>query len=322
MLERNTLTILCSSLLLGCTIDVGVTPSSTSTFTTHDDSGDSGDSAAQTEGGSDGATSSFTGSTEGGESSSSSDEGGGSTTGAGSSTGSGVTCATAPAGMQAWWRGEGDTLDHEGAHDAVPTAGFGYAAGEVGQAMSLNGATAALAAPNTTLLPIDDFSLEVWIRTTPPADLAAVVSTYECGGTCPSMVSDSQYFLYVNSAGVLAFSMRDRNGVFQQVVSTSDVADGQFHHVVAVRDVVGGTMRLYVDGGLESSDPLVATGMLSDEDGEMDPLIIGAQYGVASTTLERFFVGEIDELTVYTTALDDATVTDLFDAGEAGKCVP
>ena len=51
-------------------------------------------------------------------------------------------CATPPAGLVGWWRGEGAASDSAGTNNGVLEGGVAFAAGEVGQAFSFNGTNA------------------------------------------------------------------------------------------------------------------------------------------------------------------------------------
>ena len=44
------------------------------------------------------------------------------------------------------------------------------------------------------------------------------------------------------------FTLIDTSGAGADLVGTSDIADGEWHHVVAVRDAISGENRLFVDG--------------------------------------------------------------------------
>ena len=79
----------------------------------------------------------------------------------------GPDCSDAPAGMLAWWRGEGNAYDYAGTND-LTFVEAAYAPGEVGQAFALNGATSYLTTPANGLAPsgTNDFSIEFWANFT------------------------------------------------------------------------------------------------------------------------------------------------------------
>src|SRR4030042_3275522 len=55
------------------------------------------------------------------------------------------------------------------------------------------------------------------------------------------------------SGGKADFNLFDVSGGSIIVLGTTDLTDGSWHHVVAVRDGTAGENRLYVDGALEGS---------------------------------------------------------------------
>src|SRR5205823_4470056 len=81
-------------------------------------------------------------------------------------------------------------------------------------------------------------------------------------------------------------------------------------------------MRFYVDGVLDASAPLTATGVLKDDDGEADPVTIGAiiQNSISGGGPVEFFAGLIDEVEYFSRALDPGEIRAIVDAGNAGKC--
>jgi hypothetical protein len=88
------------------------------------------------------------------------------------------------------------------------------------------------------------------------------------------------------------------------------VAVGQFSHVAAVIDTVGGVMQIYLNGqtvaARATAGPLVANNL---------PLTIGLSD-------KHGFYGLIDEPSVYNRALSQAEIQSIVKAGSAGKRVP
>ena len=73
----------------------------------------------------------------------------------------GPTCAVAPAGLVAWWPGNGNANDVVGGDDgAFPGT---YVAGEVGQAFSID-ANDYVTAPDEAAIDPGVMSVEVWLR--------------------------------------------------------------------------------------------------------------------------------------------------------------
>ncbi|MFH1932403.1 MAG: LamG domain-containing protein [Pseudomonadota bacterium] len=98
------------------------------------------------------------------------------------------------------------------------------------------------------------------------------------------------------------------------VVGTTDVADGGWHHIVAVRDDVNGELRLYVDRTLEGTK-VVANGAYGTGFNSATDLTMGYMlFGVA----DFFFEGAIDEVSLYDSAFTQDDVDDHYAAGFAG----
>jgi hypothetical protein len=83
-----------------------------------------------------------------------------------------------------------------------------------------------------------------------------------------------------------------------------------------MRDVTAGKLQLFVDCQLQASADLSAasTGVLKDDDGEPDPVLIGGQMQAGSQQVVGLFKGTVDEVHYYPTAL---TTSDI-----ATKCSP
>jgi hypothetical protein len=98
-------------------------------------------------------------------------------------------------------------------------------------------------------------------------------------------------------------------GQFREVLSTSDVADGNWHHFIMVADKDSNQIRLYSDGRQLSVTP-ESYGVWPTVD-NTDTLMIGrSNYG-------EYFNGQIDEIKVYNYALTPAQVQTLYNRGAA-----
>ena len=227
-----------------------------------------------------------------------------------------------------WWPGDGTAQDVVGGNNGTLQGAATFSAGQIGQAFTLSGLTGVVQVPyNSALDPgTGSFTIDAWVSTTQTTGTQTVVSKYECGQTCPSSAT-SLYFLYVNN-GKIAGQLRSAgspggasgsSGQFLQGTQF-EVADGAFHHLALVRDMAAQEMRLYVDGRLDNSAPLSleAQGAIKDDDGEPDPLLIGAVFVGGTTTKTNFFTGRIDEVDVFNRALTVNEIQNLVDLGKVG----
>src|SRR5262249_55579539 len=71
-----------------------------------------------------------------------------------------------PAGLVAWWRGEGNAKDSAGDHHGTLKGGVTLAPGIAGQAFRLDGATRYVEVPHSDLWGFGkrDFSIELWVQ--------------------------------------------------------------------------------------------------------------------------------------------------------------
>ncbi len=225
-----------------------------------------------------------------------------------------------------WWPGDGTAQDVVGGNSGTLQNGATYASGQVGQAFSLDGLSGAVQVPHSAALDpgTGSFTIDAWVNTTKATGTQTVVSKYECGQTCPSNAT-SLYFLYING-GKVAGQLRSSgapggaagpSGQFLQG-TRFEVADGISHHIAMVRDMATSELRLYVDGQLDTSAPLIADarGAIRDDDGEADPLLIGSVLVGGTTNKTNFFSGFIDEVDFFPRALSVSEIQNLFEVGK------
>ena len=215
---------------------------------------------------------------------------------------------TAPSGLVGWWRAEGNANDSVGANNGVLGSGAGFTNGEVGQAFAFNGTSSShVSIPDSPVL--DSFTnritIELWFKaneTSANSDWEALVSkgnaTWEIQAT--------------TGAKTLSFYMTgpSPNGV----TGTRNVKDGQWHHVAAAYD--GTNICLYVDGTLDVSTP--SSGTITQNS---YPMGIGYNTQGVFGSPAYFFVGLVDEVSLYHRALSSNEIAAIYNAGSAGKYI-
>src|SRR5262249_49576875 len=73
------------------------------------------------------------------------------------------SCTPPPSGLVSWWPGDGNANDIVGTNNGTLQGGATFAAGEVGQAFSLNGVNNFVSVPNSdTLNPTGPFGVDLW----------------------------------------------------------------------------------------------------------------------------------------------------------------
>ncbi|MCC6681868.1 MAG: exo-alpha-sialidase [Phycisphaeraceae bacterium] len=130
----------------------------------------------------------------------------------------------------------------------------------------------------------DSFTLEAVFRTSDHTDGGA-------NGSGPLIAKDvganqQSFWLRVEN-GNLRFLTCD-GPTTSDVISSSSISDGQWHHVAAVLDRVSGQMRLYVDYQLVDTETTIVTGSVANT----NDLLIGS-FNASSPGLKRF-IGDID----------------------------
>lgn len=213
-----------------------------------------------------------------------------------------------PAGLVAWWTGNGTTSDETGNHNATLVNGATYAAGQVGQAFKLDGVNDRVqVADSPSLALTQSLSIEAWIK----AD------------GLPS--EQGEIFFRGDDRGGLdpySLSLQPNGQLRWQVVSGPDAAEvwspiplGQFVHVAATLDDATGQLSLYLNGVLASQTVTSVRpfGALSPTS---NPGIGIGNHGGSPATPHNFpFKGLIDELKVHNSALSLAQVQASFLAG-------
>lgn len=145
------------------------------------------------------------------------------------------SCVQSPAQLRARWRAESNGDEETGAHGATALGGAAYGPGRHGSAFDLDGVDDLLTADATDQLwPTASFSIEAWVRTN-AVDFSGLFQKYDCGGSdgCGSAL----WALYLEQ-GIPVFELRVVSGPeFRVTAWASPVNDGEWHHLVGVRDV-------------------------------------------------------------------------------------
>jgi len=238
------------------------------------------------------------------------------------------SCSFNTTGLVGWWAGEGSAADSWGTNAGTLMNGAGFAAGQRGQAFSFDGVDDYVTVPDHTSLDprTGSFSVELWVKTTQTVPLAMLLAKYEGGGSPSPPPALSVYQLYLVNGAPL-FYLRDSDGGGagpgggEQILAAS-IADGNWHHLVANRDVTAGTFNLYVDGVLAATSPLGpgSSGSLGDDDGAPDDLFLGASFDGGTNVPNYFLHGAIDEPAYWSRALSAAEIAANYAAGGRAPC--
>lgn len=229
-----------------------------------------------------------------------------------------AVCVTPPTNMVAWYPGNDNTKDITTyANTGTFNGTTAYAAGEVANGFSLNGASyvsAPSAAQNN--FGTGDFSIDAWIQTSSNANQTIVDKrAYDTvnGVWLPG-------YLFFTSGGYLGAQLLAGGSWTNFIASTGPVADGILHHValtVIRNSATGG--NLYVDGvSVLTFNPTAYSGSSLDNTNE---LRIGRTLTDEPSGVTAYFTGIIDEAELFSRALSAVEVSAIFSAGADGKCV-
>jgi len=207
-------------------------------------------------------------------------------------------CSTAPSGLVASWKGEGNAFDAVSDNHGVLSNGVTFAPGKVGQAFSFNGNTSQVVIPSSPSFHIQNaFTLMAWVNS--QSSNGFIITRFDSS-------SSAGIGLMTWPAGNFRFQI-DYGPTQVDLYSITTIQPGIFQHVAATYD--GAVLQLYVNGNLEAS---VRTNAAPDTDA---PLTIG---GVPAAP----FTGTIDEAAIFNRALSSNEIAAIYAAGSLGMCVP
>ncbi len=195
------------------------------------------------------------------------------------------TCSTPTDGTGAWYNGRTGkrnySLNFDGTDDVVTVTETSFT--DLG---------------STT----DSYSVAGWFKTTAnTATLHTIITKDDATGAWP-------YNLHLNVSERGCFNVSNVAGGFSEACGSTALNDGNWHHMVGVRDVPNDTLYLYVDGRLVNS----ANDQNSSSVANNDNITIGN--GGASGT-QYDFNGQIDDAKIFNYALTAKQVQTVMNEG-------
>jgi hypothetical protein len=223
------------------------------------------------------------------------------------------TCSPVPAGILAWWRGDGNSLDTLGVNTGQAHGGVSFDPARVGDGFKLNGSGSFVEVPDRPLFDLtNEITVELWFKYTGPAGgyygIIAKRALYP--GGC-------NFGINVMPGNQLQVYFRDRYlDSYQVSALPTPLAEGVFHHIAAVyrqHSAAEVEVLTYTDGSLANREFL--PGNLANGVNDV-PITIGAD-----TPNHGHFTGMIDEVGIYARALTAAELGAIYAAGASGKCL-
>jgi Concanavalin A-like lectin/glucanases superfamily len=229
-------------------------------------------------------------------------------------------CVPPPAGLIAWWRGEGNALDSAGTNNATLVDGVTFTSGEVGQGFLISGSgDDYVALPDVFPFPSSGtgnapLTFEVWFETS--STNGGVILGQQDAAPFTGMEGWVPA-LYVGTNGFVYGHLFEGAGMPPFISNSVPVYDGHFHHAAVTYD--GTNELMFVDGVLVAEMPFTQQGYGSGQ--YYYELGTGYTAGWPGTTGDWMpFTGVIDEASVYNRALTTSEIAAIYNAGSAGKC--
>jgi uncharacterized repeat protein (TIGR01451 family) len=153
----------------------------------------------------------------------------------------------------------------------------------------------------------DSFAIEFWMQ----GDSACSENNEVIVGRDDSSTS-LHWWAGCRVGGQAAFYLRDTGGTIEGVIGTSDLTDGTWHHIVAVRDASSDVIRIYIDGTEEDSESAIYSAGFGSTTAELNVGWLDLSHGY-------HFEGTIDEVALYDRALSTDEIRQHYNEGLAGR---
>jgi concanavalin A-like lectin/glucanase superfamily protein/uncharacterized protein DUF2341 len=173
--------------------------------------------------------------------------------------------------------------------------------GVSGKALILDGVDEYVNIPYSNIPTMNSISVSVWVKPD-VSQYKHIVARYV------DLTSATQFSLYQANIGLRWYINEGTNGL--DLVSYNIFTIGKWTHIVATFDGVTKVRKVYVDGVLNASD----TTAYSALNNPTTDLRIGARTAESSLTA---FDGTLDEVGIYSKALSDSEVAELYNSQKA-----
>ena len=200
-------------------------------------------------------------------------------------------CVAPPRGLVSWWPGDTNATDIQDGNDGTLQNGVFYDTGIVGTSFGFDGIDDYVLvpeSPNLDFAPGSSITIELWAYRTSDYYIQHLLGKRDgCRG-------DKDFYQLAIAPNAIPIESVPRN---------------VWTHLAVVYDGSNGIERQYVNGLLVNE----GTSILGSNTA---PLEIGNSGDCSS------FGGSIDEVAIYSRALDSSEIQAIFNAGNSGKCKP
>lgn len=223
-------------------------------------------------------------------------------------------CTAPPAGLVAWWPGDGHYFDLVGGHNGTPSGAVGFSPGRVGQALNLAGSEDYVKVAFGGMQGWSEATLQAWIKPSQIV-LGCVYAEYRTVGEY------GRFWMGTDSLGRVYVAGRDTasgdTGQVKGITSVGTVPIDAWTHVVGVWKA-GEGVRIYLNGELDNQWLSPALGPFTSTASVTVDIGTGSELHPAAEN----FQGAIDEVALFNRALSVSEIAALYAAGSAGMCKP
>jgi CSLREA domain-containing protein len=211
-------------------------------------------------------------------------------------------CVTPPSDMVAWFPGDGNAYDIQGGgYHGIVNGGVTFPAGKVAQAFQFDG-TSNVFYP--TINAGAAYTVDFWVRPTRTgAFFEHLISNN--GGNSQNSFGTLRYDANFNRVQYI------RNFAASVESGAGTVPPNTYTHIALTFD--GSVNRLYINGALAQTSA-VHTETFNN------PIYVG--FTITNPNGELSFVGQIDEVEIFSRALSPAEIQSIVAADSEGKCKP
>jgi subtilisin-like proprotein convertase family protein len=222
-----------------------------------------------------------------------------------------------------WWKGDGNAHDYIYGNDGVMSNGF-YTNGIVNQAFSFD-YRPFLPTPTYVGVQIPDstnywitnsITIEGWIRPRTNNYSYVIFGRGDSGPYDP-------FVLTMDNSLFMSFLISDGTGAAPAQVFTALPSYDQWYHVAAVLDGTNGNMSIYVNGAIASQTNTTVRPFGDFQTDAIPGTHPGVGIGNFNDGSGGFgsapFIGDVDEITLYSNALTAAQIGAIYDRGPLGK---
>ncbi len=225
-------------------------------------------------------------------------------------------CVPPPAGLVAWWPGQGNADDVVGTNNGTVGTDVRFVSAKVGFGFQFTiTPNSYVALPNSPAFQPSSnaLTIEAWVKpdfSVGNLDDTILIKRDGCAGTFPYVFGVRKAAYGTVGNVFLSIAGRTPGAGFDSLTRMPD--DGQFHHVAATFDgnAASNNCVLYLDGEIAGGGTAPGPIPLASS-----APVIGADLGCGD-----YSAATVDELAFYNRALSPSEIAAIYTAGSAGKC--